>query len=281
MNIFPESSFFKERRASALPAPVEIRAINKNSGNLYATNFNRPPPVKIPSLGLVVKYGADVTVIEAQTQMRIREQLQGQVPTPEIFGWTEDEGQVFIYMSLIEGETLQERWRGMDEAERRAVCEQLQYIVKTWRALTQDKQDCYIGSFGKQPLSEAFLDAHPELAGPFQGVNAIQLFQDACGIEIDSEVPIIFTHSDFAPPNILLSPGSNPQVAAIIDWGQAGWYPAYWEYCKARRVRVDPEYFDDALQEEWHMKYLPMILDPMDDEKYYHPWLWFVLSKGI
>ncbi|KAJ5535535.1 hypothetical protein N7527_001789 [Penicillium freii] len=73
----------------------------------------------------------------------------------------------------------------------------------------------------------------------------------------------------------------SPEVKAIIDWGQAGWYPAYWEYCKARRVRVDPEYFDDAVQEEWYTKYLPVILDPEDDETYYYPWLWFALSKGI
>lgn len=38
------------------------------------------------------------------------------------------------------------------------------------------------------------------------------------------------------------------------------------------------EWFDDALQEEWHKKYLPMILDPMNDE--YYPWLSFVLSKA-
>jgi hypothetical protein len=44
---------------------------------------------------------------------------------------------------------------------------------------------------------------------------------------------------------------------------------------------VDPEYFDDTLQEEWYMIYLPMILEPVDDERYYHPWLWFVLFKGI
>lgn len=91
-------------------------------------------------------------------------------------------------------------------------------------------------------------------------------------------MPVVFTRNDFVPPNILLSTGPDPTVAAIIDWGQAGWYPAYWEYCKARRVLVD---FDDAVQEEWHTKYLAMILDPWDDDAYHHPWLWFVLSKGI
>lgn len=91
----------------------------------------------------------------------------------------------------------------------------------------------------------------------------------------------MFTHDDLVPPNILLSRGANPRVEAIIDWAQAGWYPSYWEYCKARRVRLDPEHFNDVMQEEWHTKYLHIILDPVDDETIYHPWLYFVLSKGI
>lgn len=27
-------------------------------------------------------------------------------------------------------------------------------------------------------------------------------------------------------------PGAR-RIAAIIDWEQAGWYPEFWEYCKA------------------------------------------------
>jgi predicted Fe-S protein YdhL (DUF1289 family) len=48
-------------------------------------------------------------------------------------------------MSLIEGETLQERWADMNEDERRAVCEELKRAVKVWKALEQDKHDRYIG----------------------------------------------------------------------------------------------------------------------------------------
>lgn len=74
----------------------------------------------IPSIGLAVKYGADVTVLEALTQVEVREQLQGQVPIPEVFGWAEDGGQRFIYMSLIQGETLLERWSDLSENENEA-----------------------------------------------------------------------------------------------------------------------------------------------------------------
>lgn len=131
--------------------------------------------------------------------------------------------------------------------------------------------DSIIGNFGKQPLKEVFLVSHPELARSFQGPNAVRQFQDACGMEINTKASIMFTHNDLVSPNIILSLGQNPKAAAIIDWAQAGWYPTYWEYCKARRVRVDPYYFDNTVQEEWFTKYLPRNLDPADDETYYYP----------
>jgi hypothetical protein len=65
----------------------------------------------------------------------------------------------------------------------------------------------------------------------------------------------------------------------ILDWGQSGWYPSYWEYCKARRVGIVDEEFNPALQEEWHTSYLPEVIDTVDDEKFYHPWLYFMLSN--
>lgn len=145
MKVFRESSFFTEKRASSLPTPAEIRALNEASGNVDGRTFDRPPPVMIPSLGLAVKYGRNVTVLEARTQLEVCARLQGRVPVPEVFGWAEDGGQGFIYMALFQGETLLERWGDMNEDERRGVCEELGHMVKSWRALTQDDQECYIG----------------------------------------------------------------------------------------------------------------------------------------
>ncbi|KAG7150347.1 hypothetical protein HYQ46_000714 [Verticillium longisporum] len=207
--------------------------------------------------------------------------LLGQVPIPDVFAWTEDEGQGFIYMSLIEGDTLEQRWIDLNEIERQAICAELKPMVKAWRGLKQDGQEPYVGSIGKRPLRDIFLVSRPELVGPFQGVSAVQQFQDVCGIDISREVPIVFSHCDLVPPNVLLSRGPNPKVAAVIDWAQSGWYPSYWEYCKARRVDLNPKSFSRALLEEWREKYMPLFIDPVDDETYYHPWLWFVLSKGI
>ncbi|GIJ83411.1 hypothetical protein Asppvi_002231 [Aspergillus pseudoviridinutans] len=279
MKIFPESSFFKEKRADTLPSTADVRAINEGSGDPSATSFNCPPPVMIPSLGLVVKYGADITIAEAQTQIMLREQLQNRVPVPEVFGWAQDARQTFIYMSFVEGEALMERWGDLNEDEIRAICEELGHYMKMIRSLKQDLDVPYIGSLGKQLLNDGLLVYRPKLVGPFQGTNAVEQFHNTCGIEISSDVPIVFTHNDFLAPNIMIPPGRNPKVAAIIDWAQAGWYPAYWEYCKARWMNVNTDYFDIAFQEDWRLKYLPMILDPVDDETCYHPWIYFALSK--
>ncbi|TWU71226.1 hypothetical protein ED733_001117 [Metarhizium rileyi] len=273
------SNFFCERRADAFPPPSKIRALNSESGDTRAENFYRPPPVRMPSLGLLVKYGADVTVLEAKTQMMIREKLRGQVPVPEVFGWIVDKGQVFIYMQLIQGVTLEEQWHNLDEAGKRSVCSQLQTIVASWRSLPQD--GCYIGSLCRQPLNDIFLQHRPELVGPFEGLDAVEQFQNVCGINITQHSAIVFTHADLVAPNILLSMGPDPIVVAIIDWAQAGWYPSYWEFCKARRVELGSHCFNSKIQDEWRATYLPLVLDDVDDETCYYPWLQFVLSKGI
>ena len=46
-------------------------------------------------------------------------------------------------------------------------------------------------------------------------------------------------------------------------------------------VGLQKPFFDETEAEEWYFKYLPMIIDPVDEEKVYHPFLYFVLSRGI
>lgn len=141
--------------------------------------------------------------------------------------------------------------------------------------------DDLTGTTGKRPLNEILFQYRPDSAGPFEGPNAIAKFHAACGIDISQQGPTVFTHADLVAPNILLSKGSNPTVVAIIDWAQAGWYPSYWEYCKARRVEVASHCFSPEIQDEWRAKYLPLVIEAVDNETYYYPWLQFVLSKGI
>ncbi|KAK2053478.1 hypothetical protein LY76DRAFT_639000 [Colletotrichum caudatum] len=107
----------------------EVRTRIEESGNIRATSFDRLPPVISHSLGLLIKYGGNVTILEAQTQMVVHQRLQGNVSMPEIFSWIEDNGQRLVYMYLVEGATLQK-----DE---------------------QESHNQFVGHAGKQPLNEA------------------------------------------------------------------------------------------------------------------------------
>ncbi|UNI16622.1 hypothetical protein JDV02_003045 [Purpureocillium takamizusanense] len=264
----------------ALPSPAEIRALNRLLNTKRGTSYRRPPPVRIPPLGLFVKYGADVTVAEAITQTWVRDQLRGLITVPEVFGWTQDGGQTFIYMSLVEGIPLNQAWTRLSNEAKRDVCGELRQAVAAWRSLEQGRHDHYVGKLNKQPLNDTILRYRPKLTGPFQGAEAVQQLQEACDIHIGTDEQTAFTHNSLVAPNILLSPGPQPHVAAVVGWGQAGWYPAYWEYCKARYMSAHPRRWSSVAQEEWQTQYLPSVIDPVDDEVCWRPWLAFALSNA-
>jgi hypothetical protein len=47
---------------------------------------------------------------------------------------------------------------------------------------------------------------------------------------------LVFTHGDLATHNILVrTHGDTCNIAAILDWECAGWYPDYWELTRALR----------------------------------------------
>jgi len=51
-----------------------------------------------------------------------------------------------------------------------------------------------------------------------------------------------------------------PRILALVDWGQAGWYPDYWEYFKMCYT-TDPEGV-------WRNTYIPKIIEPREYEQY-------------
>ncbi|KAK0714409.1 kinase-like domain-containing protein [Apiosordaria backusii] len=276
---FPDTEFASNYPGKLLPSSADIRARNEATGHPRATNRNTPPPVRIPELGLLVKYGTKVTETEMETQRYVYRRLQGLVPVPQVLGWAEDDHQGFIYMSLIDAPTLAERWNGLSESERHSICHELHELVQRWRELEQDPEEVYIGAVGKRPLNDILIKDKSDLYGPWVGSDAVRIFQEACYIDLDDDAPIVFTHGDLVPCNILVTEGENPKVAAIIDWAQAGWYPSYWEWCKAKWVAMPQNDMDRAEQELWKQDYLPLIMQPLPETTVYHPWFYFALSN--
>ncbi|KAK7403968.1 hypothetical protein QQX98_010245 [Neonectria punicea] len=286
--VFYQSGFFKQHpEQTQLPPVAEIQRLALETGSPRAKDFYQPPPVVIPSLGLLVKYGARVSVAEAQCLVMLRERLSGKVPVPEVYGWCSHEGQVFIYMELVEGVTLEQRWEALGEEARAAVCRELGGMVREWRGLAREDG---LGHVGNQPLLDTvFTSSNSPKAGPFQDVAEFHdWFTSTIGPRenwgkigrhpyrslLPDDVPVVFTHADLHPSNIIISPGPAPRVVAVVDWEQAGWYPAYWEYCKARWTSKMDQ------QEEWDERYLPMFVDRWEDAVYDN-WDYFVLCRGV
>lgn len=70
---------------------------------------------------------------------------------------------------------------------------------------------------------------------------------------------LCFTHADLHLGNIVISDDDEPRrVTAIVDWGQAGWYSEYWEYCKALLLTGNDEWFTEG--------WLLQVLRPYEDE---------------
>jgi hypothetical protein len=163
---FCDTQFFLQHNC-ALPPPAEVR---QKATAIHATwvRTQRPPPVVFEEKGLIVKYGSEITIAEGQCLWYFNRFMKNKVPTPELFGWRVDDGQTFIYMELIPGETLEEAWSHLDETEIDDICKQLRDFVGAWRGLRQESEPYFIGeifpirlrSIGAEVLLAKEVNAH-------------------------------------------------------------------------------------------------------------------------
>jgi hypothetical protein len=135
----PEQSSDSDRPAHPFPSPAQVRAnpLLRETLGSYTTKFDL--------LNIIVKYGEDITVSEAHCLRALRRLLPGEVPVPEVYGWCEDGGEVFIYMELIAGVTLESQWATLSDQAKKEVSSQLRTIVKGLRKLHQDPSDQFLG----------------------------------------------------------------------------------------------------------------------------------------
>ncbi|KAF2183761.1 phosphotransferase enzyme family protein-like protein [Zopfia rhizophila CBS 207.26] len=278
--VFQNSSFFHFH--VRLPTPQEVRAA------VPAGALSNSPQiatrVQFPHLNLFVKYGPYVQISEGQCLHVVHRLLPSTVPVPEVFGWCKDGVDTFLYMQLVPGITLDDRWISLKVEEKQAVCENLRRIIGNLRSLQQDPTDVFIGSVGGQPLPDNLFQElmNGQRAGPFRSVKdfhdwftSINLDPGIIHCERDllkDNNRVVFTHADIHRDNVIVSPTGPPRILAIVDWGQSGWYPDYWEYCKSRSI-CRPH-------DEWETTYLPRIFGG-ELEEWYWDWYFFIQRIGF
>ncbi|KNG80398.1 phosphotransferase enzyme family protein [Aspergillus nomiae NRRL 13137] len=248
---FTDSSFFKTPNRH-LPTPDQVRAISPDVRNRYKIT-----PVRFENLNLIVKSGVDVTTIEAVNLWMIKKVFQNDVPVPEVFGWrVDDEGFVFIYMELIKGPTLEECRVCLDTTQKKAITDQLSRIMGNLRRLKQDTSDPFVGrTFKNQPKTGPIPSAK-EFNDWFALLPSIFLCQRSdkpyrCFLPDTDEIK--FTHADLHKGNMIVS-SFDPVQIVIVDWAQSGWYPDYWEYCRAC--------WTCKKGDEWHEDFVAEFLEP-------------------
>ncbi|KAM0082591.1 hypothetical protein ACKRZS_005214 [Fusarium odoratissimum] len=272
---FKDSTFFTHNRPGAtFPSADQVRVKSEAGDHV----LDRKNTVIFESLGLVVKFGKEprVTVAEGQCLWSLRRHLPS-VPVPEMYGWTEDGGEVFLYMQLVEGVTLEKIWEFLNKEDKTGICDQLRDMVVDLRQVKRDSNDEFLGQINRGPLLDVvFADGIRPRAGPFSSVKGFHdwfsflLKRLAAsgshweGHELE-DVPdpyrqllhddpgVVFTHADLHQSNIMVSEGWPCRIVAIIDWHQSGWYPDYWEFYKAE--------YTNHWESEWVQKYIPMFLN--------------------
>ncbi|OJJ36138.1 hypothetical protein ASPWEDRAFT_134828 [Aspergillus wentii DTO 134E9] len=291
-----DSSFFS--KWDNLPSPEEVYEQAKakhlaganldNRRRVYEKGRNaRPSPVVFEDLGLLVKWGSEMNISEAQSLYAIARSLKGGIPVPEVYGWRTEGEETFIYMEHIKGQTLEQVWDTMEPEDRISVSHELRAALDNLRQLEQDPSDPFIGNVVRGPLYDrVFHIEYMSEAGPFPTVRAFhdwwtflhrRRMSDPHSVPIEpfryglpDDSSIKFTHGDLHPSNIILTSSYPYRVLAVIDWEQSGWLPEYWETRKARLTH--------NRSEGWSSRYLPMIMDQYTST--WDPWDYYIMSMG-
>ncbi|GJN71062.1 phosphotransferase family protein [Purpureocillium lilacinum] len=272
---FRDSGYFSRNGHDAnLPSPSEVLAASAAQHPPFDDKYSRAL-VWFRDLGLLVKYGwpPKVTVAEGQCLWALRRNVP-RVPVPEIYGWVEQEGRVFLFMELVNGVMLEERLSSLTQEERSGICESLRSMLTELHRLRQEPGNAFVGDISRGPLGDiVFTNGSLPRGGPFTSVKEFHDWLSAMikwgkeqhwpGVDpadipdpyrqrLPDESSIVFTHAHLHPTNIMISRESPCQIVAIVDWQQSGWYPDYWEFCKAE--------FAVHYWSEWAQEYVPRFL---------------------
>ncbi|UNI23845.1 hypothetical protein JDV02_010839 [Purpureocillium takamizusanense] len=201
------------------------------------------------------------------------------IPIPKIYEvHITHNQQIFIEMEYINGEDLDTSWRvdgRLSQEQKNAICTDIKNYVSILRDLQPPAEDL-VASALQNPAYDGRIGARffgPFSHREFHSLTRGHLRMDDVAIVLGEEVEKVhttsyrtcFTHGDLVPRNIIVR---NARVAAIIDWGFAGWYPEYWEFTKG--------HYDFFPKEDWS-EHLHQAIPPYKMELIAEQVLWEML----
>ena len=197
---------------------------------------------------LVVRYGYNVSPIEAETTSFVAEHTS--VRVPRIFAVFAEpcEGSNRIITYIVEerlpGTTLLDALPTLDEHSRETITGELRTIFSQLATSSnlRNRLGPLRGPWHRGNANFAWLlDHHPCSEDDARDTEGFVRYwlniakkrpltahraSDRLLEPYDFSKPPVFSHGDLQPSNIMVRDG---HVAGIIDWAEAGWYPYFWD----------------------------------------------------
>ncbi|RDB28023.1 hypothetical protein Hypma_002206 [Hypsizygus marmoreus] len=162
------------------------------------------------------------------------------IPVPRIWMCIPWKGMEYLVMSRIRGVSLDVVWDSLPQDKRDIVTEQIRGFVMQLRTLHPPPGHLSICSVTGGAVA-CYRLHNDGLAGPFRDeahmnvqlrrLRPVEEYPAVVHSVHAKRHPLVFTHNDLAPRNIMYDEPSG-KVLALIDWESAGWFPGYWEYTK-------------------------------------------------
>jgi serine/threonine protein kinase len=156
--------------------------------------------------------------------------LDSKIPMPDVlFSWVDVAlSRSFLVLKTVEGKTLYEAWSGMSPGQRQKLADT---VASHCADLAQFQSERF-ETCSRKGVREDYLTKgpaldipswKPNLAGPFV-LKELQSYLHASDIAIGDS--FYFYHADLGPTNIIVD--EHNDLAAIIDWESAAFYPQFW-----------------------------------------------------
>ncbi|KAI0664573.1 kinase-like protein [Cubamyces menziesii] len=173
------------------------------------------------------------------------------LPAPRTFGMVVVGHTSFMFMSVVQGTTLETRWPSLsaeNKAEIRDTLDQQLVLIRQLELPPGEPLGCPVNQ-------RTCKDVRYNVRTNTSPIYSEAEFNDflvctsssriAPGYKnwirslLGTEHRIVFTHADFHPRNIMVvdGPDGAVELSGIIDWEFSGFYPEYWEQLKALNTR--------------------------------------------
>ena len=201
------------------------------------------------------KYNIEIPLQEGENMLFVQQSTN--IPVPKLYAMFYDEKTKlnFIIQEFISGHILDWIWGDLDLAQRQAITSQMRRNMDELRSIPSPG---YYGGIWRQKIRCSYfvLDhysqrAHPNkaISGPheteeewteamlryldtpiakFLPPTRFPAVQRAHRRVFNGHGGSVFTHSHLYGSNLILREDG---TIVITNWQNAGWYPAYWEFC--------------------------------------------------